>query len=333
MKDLFDLFNALPTPEEAGDRARVFSSVAPKQPFGFRVAKSSEGHPYLIVPCRGEPRAAPGVRLENVVVERRVICRITEVGGAEATGEYSLIGCTSSDPELQAFFLRVVSSFIVGVDSSEARSIDRAIDLMVELFTAIDRPARKTIRGFWAELFLISEAGQAEVMLDAWHSESTGLFDFSSGSDRIEVKSSSDRRVHHFRLEQLLQPEGTRVTVASCIVRSAGAGTSIGDLVGRLSRRSGMQGIRLEKLARVSAETLGTDWRLGISQRFDEEWARHSLVFFDASSVPRVLEPIPAQVAEVRFVVDCSTIPPIPEAKLREVGLLSHFGSQGRRSR
>jgi len=326
MTDLFELFRSLPVPEGTEEKARVFSSIATDKAHGFRVAKSSEGYAFLILPCPNESRVAPGVRLEKLVVERRVVCRISDSDGTVSTGEFSLIGCTAVDAELQSFFLRIISPFVDTVDFSNAGSANRAIDLLVALFRAIERPARKTIQGLWAELFLISEASNSADLIDAWHSEPTDLFDFSSGVERVEVKSSSDRRAHHFRLEQLAQPEGTRLVVASFIVRSAGAGTSIGDLVERLSHRPGMDGTRLEKVAKNTAETLGADWRSGVSQRFDEEWARDNLLFFDARAIPKVPGPIPPEVENVRFVVDCSSLQPAPEASWREMVLLSRIG-------
>lgn len=269
-------------------------------------------------------RYPTGVRLEHLSVEPGVRCVVIEHDTTSTTDTYVLIGCTSDDAELQAFFLRVIAAFVKSFGDKPGESTVRhGIELLVNLFKALNQPARKSIRGFWAELFIIAESEEPTKLLDAWHGGPLDLYDFSQGADRLEVKSSADKREHHFRREQLIPADGCRLIVASIIVRSAGGGTSVADLVSRISSLDGIDGPRLEKVSRITAETLGQDWRFGITLRFDEEGARQSVKFYDGPSVPGLRGPIPPEVSNVHFLVDMSRSNPIQDKEREGFGSLT----------
>jgi hypothetical protein len=78
---------------------------------------------------------------------------------------------------------------------------------------------RKSVQGLWAELFLMARLRDPSALVAAWHSQLGDLYDFSAGSQRIEVKSAIGRiRRHHFTLEQVLPIPRTRVLIASVLV-------------------------------------------------------------------------------------------------------------------
>src|SRR6202023_2640905 len=81
------------------------------------------------------------------------------------------------------------------------------------------------------ELFLIRTSTDPRVVAAAWHKGAEEHFDFAAGPQRIEVKSSSNRRrEHHFSLAQLSSAGSSRVIVASIFVERAGGGVSLGRL-------------------------------------------------------------------------------------------------------
>ena len=177
---------------------------------------------------------------------------------------------------------------------------------LIELFRLATRPSRGTIQGLWAELWLIAQAQDPEVLLTAWHAEPTDVYDFNSGSERIELKSSGQRtRRHHFSHRQLTPPAGTRVAIGSVFVESSGRGLTVAALVERIRRRVA-DSRALRRLDHVVASTLGSDWRSGMGASFDRELASESLRFFEVEAVPSIPPGFPAEVSDVRYTSDLS---------------------------
>lgn len=321
MLNLYETFCSLPVPKTTNERDRCFSATAPWGAVQLRVAKNQQGRPYFLTPSTRGARQI-SIRLEHLSIEPHVECVIVDSDKVVERDSFTLVGCTSDDPGLQSFFLRVIAAFAREYETaSTAQDLNRGLELLVALFRALKQPGKKTVRGLWAELFVILESSSPLALLEAWHVDPLDLFDFNQGSDRIEVKSASDRREHHFRREQLIPPKDSRITVASLIVKSAGGGASIADLVTRINSIPGISGVMLEKLSRVVCETLGLDWRSAIDLRFDENQARQSLQFFDGAEIPSIREPPPPQISEVRFIVDFSSLLPIDPPSLAVPGL------------
>lgn len=74
------------------------------------------------------------------------------------------------------------------------------------------------------------------------------------------------------------------------------------------------------RLNRIVARSLGVNWRDSASVRFDFEFTRASIAFFDAALVPRVAQPLPWGVSEVRFKSDLSQCEPVFSEMLRRMG-------------
>ena len=144
------------------------------------------------------------------------------------------------------------------------------------------------------------------VLLNAWHAEPTDAYDFNSGPERLEIKSTSRRtRMHSFSHRQLHPPAGTRVAIASVFVESSGGGLKLATLLESVRRRVGSPGA-LRRLDYVVASTLGTDWRTGVEASFDSELASESLRFYQVEEVPSLPSDVPHGVSDIRYVSDLS---------------------------
>jgi hypothetical protein len=178
-----------------------------------------------------------------------------------------------------------------------------------ELFQAITSEPASTAQGLWAELALINSSVSPEVLIRAWHSEVDDLYDFSLGTERIEVKSSADKtRCHHFRLEQVDNPPCVHAIVASMILDRAAGGPSLGELWDRCRMHVAASPTLQIKVDAVCFRSLGKHWQKWRETSFDHSRAIASLAFFDASTVPRPATPVPAGVSEIRFVADLSAL-------------------------
>ena len=64
-------------------------------------------------------------------------------------------------------------------------------------------------------------------------------------------------------------------------------------------------------LRKCAPRTLGRNWGGARSAAFDAELAADTLEFFAASSIPRIVPPIPFGVSQVRFVASLDGVVPL----------------------
>jgi hypothetical protein len=200
-----------------------------------------------------------------------------------------------------------------------AAAVRRAVSGLVELFQALTAPALKSIQGLWAELLLIRYATDA--VTGAWRALAHEHADFVADRQRIEVKSSSTReRAHRFSLAQLTPPAPARLIVASAFVERIGGGMSMRQLVDEVRRKLTRCSELLTRFDATFYACLGANWNDAMEECFDLELARDSLQFFDAKLVPKISEPVPTGVSEIRFVSDLSTVSALTSGQLLAAG-------------
>ncbi len=285
------------------------------------VCKDSSGRPAFLLPISA---VLPPIRLENLEVRHRVRCKIFADGQAIPIASATLISCLSDDTRLQAYFVQALG----GVLSTHSGTEDPAalgpmLEGLSELFQAVSSEPASTAQGLWAELALIHDAADPVSAVKAWHSEVDDLYDFSLGTERVEVKSSSDKtRCHHFRLEQVDSPACIRVFIASMLLDKAGRGLTLGELWDRCRDRLAASPQLQVKLDALCFRALGKHWHRWRETGYDHARAIASLAFFDVRSVPKPSTPMPAGVSEVRFVADLSSVQMINVSEPKHSGPL-----------
>lgn len=319
MQNLIEIFDSLKKPEST--KGILSFTAVQLESTTHRIGKDSCGWPALLLKSSSEQRGAQ-IRLEHLDIQHFIRCRITNTDGSSEEGRYSVIRCTEADNELAHYFLYMITPILKLLGRTPTFSeISRVIAYLVELFHALTQPPIKSVSGLWAELFVIQNSDDIKVLTGAWHATPEEKYDFSSGSQRIEVKSTSQRdRTHHFSLEQLIPPIGCKVVVASLFVERNGGGTSVSDLLeeikGNLMDEPDLQ----ERLNRVTALTLGKTLREGYASCFDRELALESLQFFNATDVPKIVEPLPKEISDVHFKSDLSKCKNLSNQELLNAG-------------
>jgi hypothetical protein len=151
------------------------------------------------------------------------------------------------------------------------------------------------------------------------------LYDFSSGTHRVEVKSTSGQmRKHHFSLAQLLPPDGTSLIIASVLANRVSSGETVIDLVEELSSKVARIPERVLRLHKVVALTLGESWRQSTLEAFDRRAACQYLAFFDMPQIPMIDPQLPLGVSNVHFTADLTNkIALTTEQIKRQGGLIS----------
>jgi hypothetical protein len=262
--------------------------------------------------------------LEHLTVQHDVICRVLRPAHGAEDAVFTVIRCAGGDASLGAYFLEIGEAVVRLLGPSPSRdAVMRVVQSLVELFRAMAQPPRKLAQGLWGELFLIARARSPETLLAAWHTSPEDRYDFSAGSERIEVKTAAGgRREHHFTLEQLNPPRGTTLLVASMFVERAGGGTRLQDLVERCRALVNARPDLVLRLERIVVQTLGSAWPSTLKESFDLERAEESLQFFEPRAIPSVSRDVPAGVSEVRFRSDLTGRPSVSLSSYREVGSL-----------
>jgi hypothetical protein len=319
--DLAAIFEQIQPPAPSSAVGADFCALPVPSLERHRVAKDAQLAPAILISVTdapGESRPA-SIVLENLTVQHDVDCRITRPGGVTEEGRFTVVRCTGADPTLQSYFLRVAAAVLQSLGATPSRlSVSQAVNRLAELFHAMKEPPRKSLQGLWAELFLIARAHDPVTLARAWHTGPEELFDFSLGSQRIEVKSARGRaRRHYFTLEQLQPPVGAKLMIASMLIEPSEAGVSLLELLERTRLRLADKADLVLRIESVVVLTLGESWRRAASARFDLDLAEKSLAFYDPEGIPKINPAVPPGVSDVRFKSDLTGVQPYEVASLR----------------
>lgn len=295
----------------SGEEADVFYAQTIPGEIGARVAVDRHGRPAVLI--RGIPLfPLCNFRLKYLEVSVRCDCRVSTDGEARAE-DFVAILLRTQDRALKKYFFSIITTFLSTLEGAHSNAQrELAYQSLLEIFRSLNDEPMSTIQGLWSELFVIAESQNIPVMVDAWHHAPGDRFDFTSGSERLEVKSSKlQSRVHTFAAFQLIPDFGTRITIASLFTMESSCGCSIQQLINTINEGLTSPEHCL-KLTRIVARTLGRGIAQAMEAQFDAHIARSSLCFYDAADVPKIeAVDIPMRVSDVHFKSDLSNIRPI----------------------
>ena len=312
MLNLIELFKLIEPITTIDDEESFSANLIP----GYephRLGKDAQDRPLLLISIFDvhSQRQPDPIVLEHITVMYDLNCYVSRPDGTFETGRFTVVHCRGENPTLQDYFLKVASTILISLKNQPTQSdVAHAMNQLIELFRAMVQPPRKSTQGLWAELFLISQASQPTILVDAWHIVPEDRYDFAMDDQRIEVKSfSGDIRLHHFSLEQLNPPNGVKALIASISVESSQAGITIADLREKIQIRLGSNLDSLLHIDKVIALTLGDAWQQASNTRFDERLAEESLAFYETSIIPSVNPNLPSCVSAVHFRSDLTESP------------------------
>lgn len=169
------------------------------------IAVNSMGAPVILLKVSdGDHHLAP-IQLAHLEVRHDILCRVTRPDGSTEQGYFSTIAFSGEDRSLYEYFLRVVGGSVLALSGKLTQhDIAFMVQRLAELFNALTRQPRQSAQGLWAELFVIARSYHIMPLLSAWRETPEALYDFSTTSQCIEVKSViGEARRHHFSLNQL----------------------------------------------------------------------------------------------------------------------------------
>lgn len=270
-----------------------------------KLGATREGYPVFFVLMEAQGSAVQGIIREILSVEYNVSCSLVDDGKDEQEGVFAIITLRSTDLSLQADFIEIMLLMLRKISPTPSnRELSGEVENLIAIFDSLSAPPRKKIQGLWAELLVIEQSLEPELLVKAWHSLPSAKYDFTLGEEKIEVKSTaSEERIHRFALDQLNPSPNSKLLIASVFVRESGratSGLSVKDLYFRI--RNKVSADSQLHLYTVIAETIGNDVAKLETICFDYTTAVDFLEFYDYRDIPRIAKSdIPDQVTEVRF--------------------------------
>jgi hypothetical protein len=278
------------------------------------IGRNTSGQPCVLLGSSAGAFQAP-VRLALLDALFGNLHRIHPVDGDAREERLSVITCTSPDVQAQAYFLHVCETIlrIVGPEPT-LDTIVQSVQRLIEIFRHLSRTPSRSLNGLVGELFLIAASRDVAASVHAWRSTDIDRFDISTGSVRLDVKASADRRrVHHLSAEQCQPPAGTVGLLASMFIEANGGGQSLRELVDTIEAALAGRHDLILKVQENVSRTLGKNLPTAMSSRFDDRLALASLRFYDLATVPAVRDGVPPEVSGVHFRSDLTNTNPLDE--------------------
>lgn len=303
--NLIDLYDSLNLPK---NDSKVFNAIPIPEYPNFRVAIDFEGNAVLLlsVSKRIKDLSLKNFRLKYLQLEQNLECKIYENDSFKLQ-TFTVITFRCIDRNLQEYFLRISESLVktVGQNPTQQQVID-SLKKFVEVFKTLTDSPTNTVNGLWAELFLIENSTNPKELINYWHNLPEEKFDFNGGTERIEVKSSSNfERKHIFSAEQLNPPYDTQVLIASIFLKQHNSGNSIQNLIDRISEKIDYDFEKIDKLNTIVFRTLGSSLEYSIGVKFDYDIAQQSLRFYRHQDIDKIeVINIPNNVSEVKYKSD-----------------------------
>lgn len=305
--DLYRAYVDLP----AAMGAAEFSAVPVSDFRQDYLAKANDGSPVFLLHDSSPPAYTPAIELRNLTARFHSTCRV-ETSSGTIEGQFAVVSCDSSVPELYELFVRSFAAVAERLPQEAVTSdLRNCVQGLLNLFRGLARPSRREVTGLWAELYVISVSDSIVAALQAWHAEHFERFDFSSEFGCLEVKATTkDRRIHEFSLEQLQAPMNGQGYVASLLLQPLSGGVGIMDLATSIDATLSLEPALKQKLWENVAETLGSDFSERLDYRFDPSYAARHFAVFSMEDVPAPQVPSDPRISSIRFCSDLSLVPP-----------------------
>ena len=283
----------------------------------YKIGISDDNYPMFFVPSTSTTFSVD-INMEMINVYFGRVCKIHDTHNSE--GVYTIITLKTGDSDIQKYFIDIVCILLEQLPSNYSDAIlSKEIQKLVDLFSQLSQPSRKTVQGLWAELLIIEQSNNPEYLINSWHIDAYDKFDFNDGKDKLEVKSSiRPQKIHRFSVDQLSANNNSNLLIASVNTSLVDQGINIFGLRDRICTK--IQDLQTQsRLNEIILKTVGNDISKVSDLYFDYSFAVDSMVFFDAKDVPSIsLESIPIGVTNVHFDSDLSGIAQITHSQIKE---------------
>ena len=198
-------------------------------------------------------------------------------------------------PLMEVFDVDAVATVFLGlieVSGDPEVVLSEVIEGLAELFETgrLRPPSVQEQIGLAGELLVISQAEDLEFAVECWRSGGRDRFDFSHHSERVDVKSTTQKdRIHHFSDGQIPGPADCVVVIASVMLQRVEVGESITQLLDSIWNRLTTRAAKAD-LMRKAGVVIGSSSSQDGFLNFDLEASRQSILFVGANEIPRPMQ-------------------------------------------
>ena len=178
------------------------------------------------------------------------------------------------------------TSSISTYDTARNGSYVSVVEGLRKLFTSVYQKGSHTEIGLWGELFVISQASDAENAIDSWHLNPMDTFDFNDAKHKLEVKTTiQNQRVHTISLNQILKSIESGSLICSIMTSQLDLGRDLIDLKSIIDTKISME--YRNKLSEKILKAVGDSWE-SYDHRFDYTTAENSMKYYKAVDIPKI---------------------------------------------
>lgn len=204
----------------------------------LHLSRSAGGDPCLVLTYNPEMRLPAGRRTEGMHLDFHNSFAVT-MDGESITHRCAVL--RSISPDLHYYFFVLVGGLL-----EKLTEAPHLLEAPSTLLTYVEEWQHLLLSrraytlqeeiGLWGELAFILACSDADGAVAAWRGPLRKVYDFAAPGLEIDVKTSLQGHLHHFRLEQL-QPspsEGRRLIYSIRAVDDPSGGTTVDELVQRI---------------------------------------------------------------------------------------------------
>lgn len=303
---MIDVFNKLKTAYEV-ESDKILAENHPN--FGnHKIGIDSSLQPIILIHATSKQEYnVPSRKLELIDIFFNQLCEVKDLRSGSSESRYTILKLKSDNPDLQQYFLNICGLFLAILGNTpNVKTVHKEVLLVVDMFSSLSSPPKKSIQGLFAELIIISKSVNCDKMIEAWHPVQFDIDDFNDGVSSLEVKSSTgSNRVHTFSHEQFLNKNDLSY-VASILIKYSGKGVNILELLSIIEKRI----IKLEnrvKLNQLFLSIVGDNYDHLSDVIFDFEYSMESIKFFKTNEVSHINpSAISSEISNLKYNVDLS---------------------------
>jgi hypothetical protein len=250
----------------------------------------------------------PSRKLELIDIFFNQLCVVNDMNSGSSESRYTILKLKSDHPDLQQYFLNICALFLTILGNTpNVKKVHKEVLKVVDMFSSLSSPPKKSIQGLFAELLIINESLNCDKLIEAWHPIQFDIDDFNDGISNLEVKSTTNtKRVHSFSHDQLVNKNDLSC-VASILIKFSGKGINLLELLGIIENRVVELKNRV-KLNQIFLSIVGDNYNHLSDIFFDYRYSFESIKFYKTNEIDHI-DPsaISSEISNIKYSVDLSS--------------------------
>lgn len=301
--NLFQIFNQLDEPKN--QKEINFNSVPDFD--GVYVGKKIGNFPVIFFKSEiFKFTQMPNEKFNNIKISRGINNNIS-ILDKQICGPFFSFELISNNSLMKSFFRLIEDLILFFKENPDNFKIKGYIEDIENLFVDTVEILDDEVVGLFGELLLIHSSSNVNRIIDFWHLPLNARFDFSSGYEKIEVKTTSNSvREHYISLEQIQSDDDMDVLICSILVSRVHHGEgnckSINDLISEISSQLSSENlVKFNEVISEICKGLNVSYKFR-DYKFDYDFSLNSMVFFDTQFLPKLdVSSLPDGVSQVKF--------------------------------